>query len=276
MDNVMSFGWAVDTYHAQLGARLEAYVATKAALTTLRVSIRHSATSSMRQTSPEITEMISNALKDSVYNDLIGRWNHESKCIRDIFSHDTGVTPYTTVQQHHWDPEAEVPCKKAEISAYLSIPLVTVPIKSEPLPGFASFSINHVIDLTAIVQQGVTDEIRKKLHDAIMMLRLNQPHSMTTKKELSGTNYYARDGEDEAETDEEEDGNNRGGGSSRGRSSNPQEVCLWCDRVPPDPLSTERKSYCVDCDADDCQGWIQTVDPEPKLMALGSGLLHAQ
>lgn len=84
MDNVLSFGWAVDTYHAQLGARLEAYVATKAALTTLRASIRHSATSSMRRTSPEITEMISNALKDSVYNDLIGRWNHEAKCIRDV------------------------------------------------------------------------------------------------------------------------------------------------------------------------------------------------
>ncbi|KAL6712983.1 hypothetical protein ACLMJK_009379 [Lecanora helva] len=77
----INLAWAVPVDHAQLGARLETYVETKAAITTFRACLSHSSIPSMRNLPPEVMEMIAAALKDIAYVPKIRGWNRASKCV---------------------------------------------------------------------------------------------------------------------------------------------------------------------------------------------------
>ncbi|KAL8867974.1 MAG: hypothetical protein Q9174_005304 [Haloplaca sp. 1 TL-2023] len=82
-DGSVSLAWAIEVKATQLGAHLEAYVVTKAAITTLKACMAHSKGSSMQAMSKvplEVTEMIADALKESTYRDRIPHWLRGQKC----------------------------------------------------------------------------------------------------------------------------------------------------------------------------------------------------
>ncbi|KAL8737242.1 MAG: hypothetical protein Q9181_001861 [Wetmoreana brouardii] len=81
MRSNISLAWAINVGHAQLGARLEAYVETKAAITTFKACVRHTTIYSMSQLAPELVEMIADALKDTAYLQRAHQWLSERKCL---------------------------------------------------------------------------------------------------------------------------------------------------------------------------------------------------
>lgn len=82
MQDAITLAWAVRVDHAQLGARLEAYVDTKAAISTLRACIAHSDIRSMSSLPPELVAMIVGTLKDLVYNQKIQGWITARECLQ--------------------------------------------------------------------------------------------------------------------------------------------------------------------------------------------------
>ncbi|KAL8703709.1 MAG: hypothetical protein Q9201_003110 [Fulgogasparrea decipioides] len=81
MPGNISLAWAINVGHAQLGARLEAYVETKAAITAFKACVRHTTIHSMSQLAPELVEIIADALKDTVYLRKVPQWLSERKCL---------------------------------------------------------------------------------------------------------------------------------------------------------------------------------------------------
>ena len=59
--------WATPVSLAQLGARVEAYVETKAAMTTFRLAVRHSTLAVLHNIPEDIMEMIAGNVGDSVF-----------------------------------------------------------------------------------------------------------------------------------------------------------------------------------------------------------------
>lgn len=82
MNDKVHLAWAVKVDHAQLGARLEAYKATKAAVTTLKACMVHSPIRAMSQLPPEVVDMISDDLKDIAYVPKIRAWLAIDRCLR--------------------------------------------------------------------------------------------------------------------------------------------------------------------------------------------------
>jgi len=81
MQDAITLAWAIRVDHAQLGARLEAYVETKAAISTLRACIAHSDIPSMSNLPPELVAMIVGTLKDLIYLLKIQDWNTARRCL---------------------------------------------------------------------------------------------------------------------------------------------------------------------------------------------------
>ena len=83
MENDITLAWAVSVDYAKLGARLEAYVETKAQITTLKACVASSCSThpSISKLPPEIVTAIANALKDIVYVPKIKRWLRAQKCV---------------------------------------------------------------------------------------------------------------------------------------------------------------------------------------------------
>ncbi|KAL8964253.1 MAG: hypothetical protein Q9183_004584 [Haloplaca sp. 2 TL-2023] len=71
---------AVKVNPAQLGARIEAYVETKAAAETLKACIAHSKNASLSKVPLEVTRMIIDELQDSTYRNKIPQWVQGCKC----------------------------------------------------------------------------------------------------------------------------------------------------------------------------------------------------
>lgn len=83
MQDAITLAWAIKVDHTQLGARIEAYVETKAAISTLRACIAHSDVQSMSSLPPELVAMIVATLKDIVYVPKIQDWNTARRCLQD-------------------------------------------------------------------------------------------------------------------------------------------------------------------------------------------------
>ena len=86
MEGKVSLAWAIQTDHAQLGARLEAWIETKAAITTLKACFRHyrlppKAASPKRGIPPEIVTLIANEMKATVYERRVQRWTKVQRCM---------------------------------------------------------------------------------------------------------------------------------------------------------------------------------------------------
>ena len=84
--NSIIIAWATPVNLAQLGARLEAYVETKAAMTTFRLAARHSALAILHNLPEEIMEMIAGNVRDSVFRKKWRTWTRIGKCLSQAYS----------------------------------------------------------------------------------------------------------------------------------------------------------------------------------------------
>ena len=87
MEGNISLAWAIEVDQAQLGARLEAYVSTKAAITTLRSCLARyllppSVHIQNRNIPQEVIDLIADAVKDAVYIPKVQDWTRSQKCVQ--------------------------------------------------------------------------------------------------------------------------------------------------------------------------------------------------
>ena len=87
MEGKISLAWAIEVDQAQLGARLEAYVSTKAAITTLRSCLARyllppSVHIQNRNIPQEVIDLIADAVKDAVYIPKVQDWTRSRKCVQ--------------------------------------------------------------------------------------------------------------------------------------------------------------------------------------------------
>lgn len=82
MDGKISLVWAVEVDYPQLGARLEAYVDTKAQITTLKACVAHPEARPVSKLLVELVSMVGDALKDIVYTQKIPEWHQGARCVQ--------------------------------------------------------------------------------------------------------------------------------------------------------------------------------------------------
>ncbi len=75
--------WATPVSLAQLGARLFAYVETKAAITTFRLVARDTAVTACHCLPEEIKSLIASKVRDIVFKHRMKEWVKISKCLAD-------------------------------------------------------------------------------------------------------------------------------------------------------------------------------------------------
>ena len=78
----ISLAWAVGVDFPRLGARLEAYVETKAAITTFAACKSVSNIPSMTALPVEVLTMIHDALTDMVYLEKLHEWHRAQRCLQ--------------------------------------------------------------------------------------------------------------------------------------------------------------------------------------------------
>ena len=83
MGHRIDIAWALEVPHAQLGARLEAYVETKSAAATLRACLPRLSLLSNFTIPPEVTEMIVDYMRDISYESRISEWHQGRRCAQD-------------------------------------------------------------------------------------------------------------------------------------------------------------------------------------------------
>lgn len=71
MAHSVSLAWAINLQYTQLGARLEAYVEIKAAITTLKACVLHTDSPAMSKVPLELIDSMADNLKDLIYNSRI-------------------------------------------------------------------------------------------------------------------------------------------------------------------------------------------------------------
>ncbi len=77
----ITLAWAIPVSAPQLGARLEAYVATKAAITTFRFGARNVTATALGDVPEEIIDMIAREVRNVVFKDDVKRWMKAFKCL---------------------------------------------------------------------------------------------------------------------------------------------------------------------------------------------------
>ncbi|KAI4219031.1 MAG: hypothetical protein L6R36_008604, partial [Xanthoria steineri] len=80
-DNI-TIAWAARVSFAQLGARLTAYIETRASITTFRLAARYTSSTAFRNLPEELISMIANQTYDHSFYDNV----HEWLCIEDCFA----------------------------------------------------------------------------------------------------------------------------------------------------------------------------------------------
>lgn len=86
MEGKISLAWAIEVDHAQLGARLEAYIETKAAVTTLgaclsRYRLPQNGQVPERNLPQEVVDLIVHAVQDAVYKPRVQAWTKARNCV---------------------------------------------------------------------------------------------------------------------------------------------------------------------------------------------------
>ena len=77
-----TIAWAARVSFAQLGARLTAYIETRASITTFRLAARYTSSTAFRNLPEELISMIANQAYDHSFYDNV----HEWLCIEDCFA----------------------------------------------------------------------------------------------------------------------------------------------------------------------------------------------
>ncbi|KAI4221215.1 MAG: hypothetical protein L6R36_007064 [Xanthoria steineri] len=80
-DNII-IAWAARVSFAQLGARLTAYIETRASITTFRLTARYTSSTAFRNLPEELISMIANQAYDHSFYDNIHKW----LCVEDCFA----------------------------------------------------------------------------------------------------------------------------------------------------------------------------------------------
>ena len=76
--------WAVPVDESQLIARINAYVKTRASITTFELCLKYSTSKKVRQGMPaEITGMIADSLQGEEYREMYPRWHFVRRCMLD-------------------------------------------------------------------------------------------------------------------------------------------------------------------------------------------------
>ena len=83
MSGQVEISWALKIDHVQLGARLEAYVETKSAVTTFRACLLRLRLPSNSSISSEISQMVVDNLRDASYEPKILSWHKAQRCVQD-------------------------------------------------------------------------------------------------------------------------------------------------------------------------------------------------
>ena len=84
--NSIVIAWATPVNLAQLGARLEAYAETKAAMTTFRLIARHTTLAALHNLPEEILEMIAGNVRDSIFRKKWRTWTRIGKWLSGTYS----------------------------------------------------------------------------------------------------------------------------------------------------------------------------------------------
>ena len=79
MNNPINLVWAVPINHARLGARVEAYVESKAAITVFRLCVEKS--NLWSRLPPELVDIMANKIKYLAYQDTIAYWLRAEGCV---------------------------------------------------------------------------------------------------------------------------------------------------------------------------------------------------
>ena len=90
--NDIIIAWATPVNLALLGARLEAYVGTKAAITTFRLAAKYTTLSAFHNLPEEIMIMIASNVRDVVFDRKMRRWMKIIRCL----SGECGLAAHTT------------------------------------------------------------------------------------------------------------------------------------------------------------------------------------
>ena len=85
MDGKISLAWAIEVDYCQLGTRLEAYIKSKAAVTTLkacfsRYRVPAKGKLAERQVPQEIQNLIVDALENAAYESTVQAWAYARLC----------------------------------------------------------------------------------------------------------------------------------------------------------------------------------------------------
>ena len=90
----LTIGWAARVSLPQLGARLMAYVETKASITTFRLAARYTSSPALRKLAEEILTNIATCVRDVSYRSKIEEWIKVDRCLANVcdplshFSHE--------------------------------------------------------------------------------------------------------------------------------------------------------------------------------------------
>ena len=81
MDGAIDQAWAIEVDPAQLCARIEAYVRSKAAISTLEICAKYPDVYSVARFSTEVLCLIANHVKQAIYIDIISKWIQGYACL---------------------------------------------------------------------------------------------------------------------------------------------------------------------------------------------------
>lgn len=81
MANNITVAWSTPVDACALGARIETWVETKAAITTLRLSVQHAKSSTPSgRLPPEVVENIAGCLRQSFFEERLEDWEKFARC----------------------------------------------------------------------------------------------------------------------------------------------------------------------------------------------------
>ncbi|CAF9937611.1 MAG: hypothetical protein HETSPECPRED_000590 [Heterodermia speciosa] len=288
MDGKISLAWAIEVDYCQLGTRLEAYIKSKAAVTTLRACFsryRVPAKGKLaeREVPQEIQNLIVDAMENAAYESTVQAWTYarlcaENKCEtpnqlckvhpppnqnNQTFESQFRIRPFYTVlaetDRYYEPPEFTGPLR---VSAYLTMSVVDAPMDTEPGIEKAFYTVRHKIDHTEILE-GPSPEIQHLFKEAVRALRLESPH---TKTEFVVGRGSTSSNKSESESDVR----------MRSFSSDPAEEEEAEDEGEEDLEGNEDGGYvpfCIDCCQRVCKGRFRA--PKPALMMLACGEMKA-
>ena len=111
LDNII-IAWAIPVRLEPLAARLQAYVETKAAITTFRLAVRHSAIGVCQITPEEIISLIASFIRDEASTRKMRNWTAVTRCLNNtcdklshLSRHDTSriIRNGGTKNQLRWE-----------------------------------------------------------------------------------------------------------------------------------------------------------------------------